>query len=140
MPFYPTNNPKNHFLKKWKKIPGEIIILHKCSKNHDHMLDCSCNMACDECNFFLFWTIFWTFNSLTGQKIKILKKVKKSPEISSFYTSAPNIMIRRCMVPEIWCMTNRRMDRQMDRGTDGQTKEQKKWPIEVSASPKNYWQ
>ena len=24
-----------------KKIPGDIIILHKCNKSHDHMLFCS---------------------------------------------------------------------------------------------------
>ena len=27
--------------KKMKKIPGDIIILHKYTKNHDHMLYCS---------------------------------------------------------------------------------------------------
>ena len=38
LPFYPTNNPKNQNFEKMKKIPGDIIILHKCTKNHDHML------------------------------------------------------------------------------------------------------
>ena len=28
-------NPKNRILKKWKKIAGDIITLHMCTKNHD---------------------------------------------------------------------------------------------------------
>ena len=38
LPFYPTSNPKNENFEKMKKKPGDIIILHKCTKNHDHML------------------------------------------------------------------------------------------------------
>ena len=38
----PPNSPKNKTLKKKKKkTPGDIIILHNCTKNHDHMLYCS---------------------------------------------------------------------------------------------------
>ena len=33
-----------------KRAPGDIIILHKCTKNHDHMLYCSSDMVCDRCN------------------------------------------------------------------------------------------
>ena len=51
-----------------------------------------------------------------AQKIKILKKWKKPLEIS-FYICVPKIMIRRCMVPEICCVTDGWMDGQ----TDGQT-------------------
>ena len=46
-------------------------------------------------------------------------------EISSFYKCAPKIMIRQCMVPEIWCTM------------DGQTDRRKKWHIEVGTPPKN---
>ena len=67
-------------LKKMKKASGDIIILHKCSKNHDYMLYCSWDMAHDRCNwYFSFWGIFCPFNPLTAQKIKILKKMKKAP-------------------------------------------------------------
>ena len=38
--FYPINNPKNRNFEKMKKTHGDII-LHKCTKNHDHMLYCS---------------------------------------------------------------------------------------------------
>ena len=37
----PTNNPKNQNFEKMKKTSGDIVILLKCTKNHDHMLYCS---------------------------------------------------------------------------------------------------
>ena len=37
----PPNSPKNENLKKMKKTPGDVIILHKCSENYDHMVYCS---------------------------------------------------------------------------------------------------
>ena len=43
--FYPPSSPKkDNKMKKQKQQqqqPGDIIILHKCTKNHDHMLYCS---------------------------------------------------------------------------------------------------
>ena len=36
-PANPPNRPKNESFK----APGDIIILHNCAKNHDHMLYCS---------------------------------------------------------------------------------------------------
>ena len=47
--------------------------------------------------FLLSWTIFCPFTA---------QKMKKSLEISSFYTSAPKIMIICYTVPEIWYMTD----------------------------------
>ena len=56
--FYPSNRPKNLNLKNVKKTPGDIIILHKCTKNHDHMLHCSWDMVHNRCNcYFSFWAI-----------------------------------------------------------------------------------
>ena len=57
------NLHKNENEKKWKKkekkTPGDIIILHKCNRTHDHMLYCSWDMAHDGCNcYFSFWAIF----------------------------------------------------------------------------------
>ena len=40
LPFYPTNNQKNQNFEKTKKSPCDII-LHKCTKNHYHMLHCT---------------------------------------------------------------------------------------------------
>ena len=79
LPFYPPNSPKDQNLKIMNKIPRDIIILHKCTKNHDHMLFHSWDMACDRCNcYFSFWAILCPFIPLTAQKIKILKKMKKT--------------------------------------------------------------
>ena len=36
--FYPTNNPKNQNFEKMTKTLGDIIILHKYTKNPDHTL------------------------------------------------------------------------------------------------------
>ena len=115
LPFYPNSNPKSQNFEKMKKAPWDIIILHKCTKNHYHMLCCSWDMACDGCNsYFSFEAIFCPFTPLTAQKVKINKKKwKKCLEISSFYICVPKIMIRWYTVPEIWCTT--------DKWTDGQT-------------------
>ena len=81
-PFYPPNSPKNENITKLKKTPGDIVILHKCTKNHDHGLYCSWDTVCAGRNcYFSFWTIFYTFTPLTAQKMKTSKKWKKSPEI-----------------------------------------------------------
>ena len=84
LPFYPLlggNNLKNQNFEKLKKTPGEIIILHKCTKNH-HMLYCSWDMTCNIivfCLFFFsFWAIFCPFTSLTAWKIKIILKNEKN--------------------------------------------------------------
>ena len=122
--FYPSSSLNQNF-KKMKKTPGDIIILLKCTQDHDHMLYCSLDMARHRCNcYFSFWAIFCLFSPLTTQKIKISKKWKKKHlEISSFYTCVPKIMIGWHTVPEIWCT--------MDGRTDGR----KKWHIEVGAPP-----
>ena len=94
VPFYLPNNLKNQNFEKLKKTPGDIIILHKCTKNHDHMLYCSLNITRNGCNYFSLWAIFCPFPSLKARKIKILKKWKKCMEISSFYINVPKIMIK----------------------------------------------
>ena len=106
-PFFallPLKNLKNQNFEKMKKVPGDVIILHKCTKNHDHMLHCSWDTICDKCNSFFYFGL--CFGPLTTQKIKILKKWKKHLEISSFYTCVPKILITWCTVPEIWCTTD----------------------------------
>ena len=77
-PPIPPNNLKNQNFEKLKKTPQDIIILHMCTKNHDHMLYCSLDIVCDRCNSYCsFWAIFCPSPTLTAQKIKILKKWKK---------------------------------------------------------------
>ena len=58
LPFYPANNQKNQNFEKMKKSPCDII-LHKCTKNHYHMLYCTWDRVQGGCNcYFSFWTIF----------------------------------------------------------------------------------
>ena len=104
--FLPPNSPKNQNFEKMRKTPGNIIILHMCTKNYDQMMYLSWDMVSDRCNYFSLWVNFYLFTPLTVQKVKILKKWGKYLEISSFYKRVPKIMIRWCMVPEIWYVTD----------------------------------
>ena len=125
-PFYPTNNLKNQNREKMKKTPGDIIILHLRTRNDDHMLYCSWDMAHNKIKF-LFFTLgyFFPFTPLTAQNIKIFIKWKKCLELSSFYTGVPKIMIIWSTVPEIWWATDRwtggQTDGQMDRWMNRRT-------------------
>ena len=88
-----------------KKTPGDVI-LHKCTKTHDHMLYCSWDMVCDRCSCF-FFHFGWYFSLLppNSPQNENFKKMKKILEIS-FYTSVPKIMIICYTVPEIWHVTH----------------------------------
>ena len=109
------NSPKNENFKKMKKIFGDVIILHKCTKNHDRMLYCPWDMAHDRCNCqFSFWAIFSPTTALTAQKIKIKKKKKrkkKPGDIIILHMCVPKIMIRWCTVSGKWCTMNERTNR-----------------------------
>ena len=48
--FYSTNNPKNQNFEKIKQKSQDIILLHKCTKNHDHMLYFSWDIMHHGCN------------------------------------------------------------------------------------------
>ena len=64
---------------KMKKTPGDIIILHKCTINDNHMIYGSWDMKCTRENFFLSsWAIFYhPPNSLKNKNFKKVKKVPK---------------------------------------------------------------
>ena len=36
--FYPTNNLKNQYFEKMQRTPGNIITLHMCTINDNHMM------------------------------------------------------------------------------------------------------
>ena len=70
--FTPITAQKIKISKINKTTPGDIIILHKCTKNHDYMLYCSLDMACDRCKcYFSFSAIFKPFIPLAAWKMKI---------------------------------------------------------------------
>ena len=75
-PFTLLTAPKKEDFTKMKKTPGDVIILHKCTKNHDYVLYCSWDMVRDRCNYFSFWANFCPFTPLTAWKMKIFKKWK----------------------------------------------------------------
>ena len=66
LPFYPSNNLKIKILKKWKKTPGDTIILYMCPINDNHMMYGFWDMEHNRDNFLSFWTIFCTFTLLTN--------------------------------------------------------------------------
>ena len=71
----PPNSLKNQNLKKMKKTLGDIIILHKCTKNHNHLLYCSWDMERDGCNcYFSFWAIFCPCSPPNSPKNENLQK------------------------------------------------------------------
>ena len=77
LPFYPLTAPKIKNFKKMRKRPGDLIILHKCTKNYDYRVYCSWDNAHDRCNcYFLFWAIFFPFTPLTWPKNENFKKMK----------------------------------------------------------------
>ena len=86
LPFTPLTTRKIKIFKKWKKKKKkkkswDIILLHKCTKNHDHMLYSPWDTVSDGCNFYIsFWDIFCPFMPLMAWKIKIFIKWKKTPE------------------------------------------------------------
>ena len=85
---------KIKMLKKMKKKPGDIIILPKCTKNHDHMLHCSSDTARDGCNFyFSFCTIFAFLPPPNDPKNQDFLKMKKNPWRYHHFTRVPKIMI-----------------------------------------------
>ena len=56
-------DPENKNFEKTKKAPEDIIILQKCTKNHDHILYCSWDTMCDGHNsYFLFWAVLPFFD------------------------------------------------------------------------------
>ena len=81
LPFYPPNKPKNQNFEKMKKLPRDIIILHRCNINDNHMMYGSWDTEANRQIFLSFWTIFCPFTSLTNKKIKIWKNEKTPRDI-----------------------------------------------------------
>ena len=106
LPFYPPNSPKNQTFKKKKNTSRDHQFTYVLQKLWS---DGVWFLRYGAWQIWLFFILdhFCPFNPLTTvQKIKILKKWKTFFEILSFYICVPIIMVRWCMVPEIWCMTD----------------------------------
>ena len=64
--------------QKMNKLPGDIIILHRCNINDNPMMYGSWNFERDGQNFLSFQTIFCLFTPLTAHKFKIWKNEKNT--------------------------------------------------------------
>ena len=112
LPFYLTNNPKNQKFKKMKKVLGDIIILHKCLKNHDHMPYCPWNMACDGWNLFFILGYYYP-NIPKNQNFLKMKKKKNNLRYHYFTHCTKNF---DHMMYCFWDIVHHRQtDGQMDR-------------------------
>ena len=72
-PSTPPSNSRNQSSENMKKKLGDIITLHMCTINDNHMMYGSWDMECNRQNLFSFWIVFCSFTPLTTRKIKILK-------------------------------------------------------------------
>ena len=82
--FIPLKTQKLKFWKK-KKFAGDIVTLHRCTKNRNNMMYGSWDTEGDRPNFLLFSAIFSPFTSLITQKIKICKNEKTPRDIITLH-------------------------------------------------------
>ena len=75
---YHPINPKNQNFERKKKTkpPGDIIILHMCTINDNHMMYDSWDMECDT-EFFVILDRFFPFYPSNNQKNQNFEKMKK---------------------------------------------------------------
>ena len=75
--FYPPDNLENQNFEKMKKASGDVITLHMCTKNHNHMMYASWDMECNR--QFLHFGPFLLLPHDWPQKFKSGKNVIKTP-------------------------------------------------------------
>ena len=74
LPPPPLTTQKIKIKKKMKKVPGDIIIIHMCHINDNHMKYGALDMEHDGQNFLSFWTIFCPNNPANQNFEKVKKK------------------------------------------------------------------
>ena len=82
--FLPLTNQKIKILKKWKKTPRDIIILHLSTTNDNHIMYGFWDMKFIRQNLFSFWTTFCPFT----EKSKFWKR--KPGDIISLHVCTTN--------------------------------------------------
>ena len=71
----PPHNPKNQNFEKMKKAPGNIIVLHMSTNNHDHKMYASWDMERDRQIFFVILAHFLPFYpNMENQNFEKMKK------------------------------------------------------------------
>ena len=92
--FYSLFGPKNQNFWKMENMAADIIIFHKWTKNHNHIM-CSSSLQ----GFCPFWAIFALLPLFWPKKSKFLKNEKNGQETLYHYISVPKIMTIWCTVP-----------------------------------------
>ena len=102
LPFYPSN--KEQKTNKQTNTLGDIIFLHMCTINENHMICGFWNMGHNWQKFLSFWTIVCPFTPLTSWTIKIMRKLKKNKHTWRYYhfTHVYHNWKSWFMVPGIW--------------------------------------
>ena len=120
-PFTLLIAPKKSKLKKMKKTPGDIIILHICTKNHDHMVYCFWDMMHDRCNcYFSSLAIFVPFYPCKSPKKQTFEKMEKNGCRYHHFTyvyqklSSDDVWFLRCEVRQMDSWTDWWMDGKSD--------------------------
>ena len=93
----PANNPENEDFAKMKKMPGDIIILHLCTINNNHMMYHSWDMECDRQNFLPFCTVFALLppNNPENQNFEKMKKMPGDVIILHLYHKSYDVWLLR---------------------------------------------
>ena len=78
LPFHLPDSPENQYFEKMK-MPGDIITLHMCTKNDNHMIYGTWDMECDRHSFLSILTIFCIFPPKKSGKSTSSKNFKKRP-------------------------------------------------------------
>ena len=104
--FYLINSLKNQNFEKTKKASENIIILHLCTANDNHVINISWDMEHDRQKFFIILGHFCLFPLLRTQKIKVLKNWKKLKDILLFHTCVSQMTSKSCLFPETWTATD----------------------------------
>ena len=116
------NRSKNQNFEKMNKSPEDIIILHRCTKNHDHMLQCSWDTCTMDVTFIFYFGLFFTFLFPKPKKSKFLKKEKKAWRYHHFTHVCQKLWSRdvwflRYGVQQTDRQTGRKADRRMEKVT-----------------------
>ena len=104
-PFSPLTTQKIKILKL-KKTPGNIIILHVCTINHNYMI-WFLRYGVRQTEFFVILDHFLPFHPTIDPKNQNFEKWKKRLKILSFYKCASYVTVIWCMVPGIWSATDK---------------------------------
>ena len=98
--FHCPNNPENQNFEKMRKTSHNIIILHKCVKNVNHMMYSCWDMKCNRQNYLSFWVSLCPFTPTINPKNQnIYKNENKTPGDVIILHKSAKIMI-------IWHLTD----------------------------------